>query len=418
MEITGERVSIAPKSAELNVDPKFASKPIKAAENKSNVNWQYSGLGFNNSGNAAITMPFVQQTSFGVSSNSQLKNKGSAVLQDDKLYWLDAGGNVLAFNRDNGDILWTNSDFSNLDTYGVFSLSDKFLSGGLLADGSTIYATAGVAEVIAIDAATGEKKWMTSLNSPVRATPLAVGDLLVVQATDNKLYALKKADGKVVWSTIGSSSDVGILAPAMPLYDGKMLYALLGSGELYVIDPMSGSAMLNMQLDATKAVFSKDKQVPRANSLMHREGAALFALTPSGQLFGISLNKEQIMWGKDLHITSGFWAAGDMLYAIVSDRHLIAVDKLSGNVRFANDLNGYVSDEDHKKVKWQTPFVAGGKVVVVNNLGKAIAFDLSSGEKGQEFAVIDGVYAEPAVTSNQVYLVSSLGSIVKYGNGK
>lgn len=81
-----------------------------------------------------------------------------------------------------------------------------------LADDGTVYVGSEVADdaatVYAIDAATGDTRWtFTGSGCPPLATvtagPASLGDRVVV-GTDNRLFALTKASGGIVWTDVGT----------------------------------------------------------------------------------------------------------------------------------------------------------------------------------------------------------------------
>ncbi|EQA7387444.1 PQQ-binding-like beta-propeller repeat protein, partial [Enterobacter hormaechei] len=54
-------------------------------------------------------------------------------------------------------------------------------------------------DVIALDEATGKKKWTKRVNSEVLSAPATNGDVVVVQTQDDKLIGLDAASGDQRW---------------------------------------------------------------------------------------------------------------------------------------------------------------------------------------------------------------------------
>ena len=96
--------------------------------------------------------------------------------------------------------------------------------------------------VIAVDAATGKRRWSFQSGGWMRAEPTVAGDDVFVTSQDQSLYCLDKATGKVRWSF----KTRGIVQAGVAVRGGS---AYFGScdGSFYRIDVATGKAVWSFE---------------------------------------------------------------------------------------------------------------------------------------------------------------------------
>ncbi len=158
------------------------------------------------------------------------------LLEDGKVYFI-SGTNVLyCLDALTGRQLWVyNRQESNqlmtIRGGGRPTILDNVIYQGF-SDGS----------VVALSANRGQLIWESTLNrntkfKDIDATIVADKDTLYVNSYDDRMYALDKKDGKVVWS---SSLSGGASAPFLA---GEKLYYSTSSGELYCLNKETGQVI-------------------------------------------------------------------------------------------------------------------------------------------------------------------------------
>ena len=106
-------------------------------------------------------------------------------------------------------------------------------------------------------------KWKTELPSFSGATPVIWGDTIFAVSPDaNKdlqLICLDRKDGKILWQQKGATGDInkgkGNMASPSPVTDGKLVYALFGTGDLGAFD-FAGKQVWKRDLGADYGKFS------------------------------------------------------------------------------------------------------------------------------------------------------------------
>jgi outer membrane protein assembly factor BamB len=87
-------------------------------------------------------------------------------------------------------------------------------------------------------------KWATPMPGPSGASPIVWGDTVFVSSPDEEknlvLIAVNRKDGAVLWKKQIGSGDItkgrANMASCSPVTDGKMVYAIFGTGDLAALD--------------------------------------------------------------------------------------------------------------------------------------------------------------------------------------
>src|SRR3546814_8659854 len=88
---------------------------------------------------------------------------------------------------------------------------DSLFGGGAAVDGNIVYATSGVGDVAALNAADGSVVWKVKPTGPLRGAPtIAFGGVYVI-SQDNQIYALSAAHGAVQWQATASTAAGSVL---------------------------------------------------------------------------------------------------------------------------------------------------------------------------------------------------------------
>ncbi|MFD9460644.1 PQQ-binding-like beta-propeller repeat protein [Streptomyces sp. NPDC060027] len=109
--------------------------------------------------------------------------------------------------------------------------ADSFVSGRpVVADGAVYAASRG--SLYAVDAATGDQRWSFATEGTVFGPPAVVDGVVYAGSDKGTLYAVRAADGEQRWK----SPDVGAAFSAPAVADGGV-YAGSADGKLRAVDP-------------------------------------------------------------------------------------------------------------------------------------------------------------------------------------
>jgi outer membrane protein assembly factor BamB len=113
-------------------------------------------------------------------------------------------GEVFAVNWREAKVLWTFSDHR----------SSQAIRSCPAVNADTVVIGSRSKKVYAIDARTGEQKWVFPTKNRVDSSPVIVGQRVLIGSGDGRLYSINLEDGKKTWEYETGSGFVGSPAVA------------------------------------------------------------------------------------------------------------------------------------------------------------------------------------------------------------
>ena len=157
-----------------------------------------------------------------------------------------SNGELQAFNATLGSALWSDMLVANRQAYSSTFLHT--IQAAPVVENEKLYAMGNSDVLAAIDIRSGTRLWEKEIGGA--QTPLLSGNVLYVVSDKNRLIAVAKDNGSILWTTPikhkGKSSEVTIYAPIM--LDGRLIVAL-SSGQVLSYDPLSGKQINVVDLD-------------------------------------------------------------------------------------------------------------------------------------------------------------------------
>ncbi len=199
------------------------------------------------------------------------------------------------------------------------------LAQPMLATSGTLIATGVEGAVAAVDWATGEEIWRTSVSNGFSAEPLLTfGDETeyVVVATDaDGIYAFTRWEGILKWRINPDEFEDGTIIALVPTNDDRVL-AVNENGTLHFIDLDAGEIEPILEVDTL--------HLPPATS-----NTGVFIATDERFIVAIDVNTGDIVWERDLEesVTAGplvFEDTGQLFVGTESNIQVITM--LSGEV--------------------------------------------------------------------------------------
>ena len=202
----------------------------------------------------------------------------------------DLRRHLVCLARSSGKILWKSTvqtDAAEIP-YGGMLAQHGYASHTPTSDGETVYAYFGKAGLVAYDL-DGNEKWKTILgtgNDPrawgSASSPVLLGDKILVNAAPEAgaMFAVDKANGKVLWKTEAEKLGGTWATPVVATVDGTSEVVLPVTGEVWGINPDNGKLRWLVRTDAGRSTS--------ASCLVHgglvyaHQGSTLYAIKPGG----------------------------------------------------------------------------------------------------------------------------------------
>ena len=407
----GERVSVLVNEVDIAVDPETAATPMVLPAATANADWAQSG------GNPAKLVEHVAlgqalapafAVSIGEGSTRSRRLGGGPVVAGGKIFTIDTVGNVRAFDAASGATLWA-SRFG--DAKGN---EDILYGGGVAVEGDRVYATNGFGYVAALDAATGGVAWTVRPGGPIRGAPTVANGSVYAISQDNQIFALKASDGSTAWSNAAALEVAGVFGNGSPAVDRGTIVAGFSSGELNAYRYENGRQVWQDALSRTSistgvgSLSDIDADPVIANGVV-------YALGQGGRMVALDLTSGQRIWEINIAGISTPWVAGDWLFAVNDKGQLLAVQRLTGKIRWISQLPRY--EKEKKKsgpISYSGPVLAGDRLIVAGSDGALINVRPTDGAILTSTSAGGGLRFQPVVANSTLYLLTDAGRLLAY----
>lgn len=408
----GQRVPILVSESDIAADRTIANVAVSVPAAAPNDAWtQPGGNAAKSMGNLALSATPTRAWTVSIPGSTKKERLAAApVVADGKLFVMDVDAAVHAFSADTGAALWSTETVKDKEN------KNARFGGGVSYDNGQLFATNGLGEVIALDAATGAEKWRKKPGGPLRGAPTLSNGNVYVLTQDNQLFALSEADGSSQWPTPGQGSleSQGVFGVAAPAAAQGTVVAGFSSGELNAYRYENGRQIWSDALSRSSMTTSVSSLADiDADPVI--DAGQVFAIGQGGRMVAIEIVSGQRLWEQNLSGIATPAVAGDWLFVLTDDQRLICIARASGKVRWISQLRRYENEKKSKKpIRWTGPIIANGRLLLVNTIGQ-IAF--AAVEDGKVQGTIDGkdsLTLPPVIANNTLYVLDDKGRISAY----
>jgi polyvinyl alcohol dehydrogenase (cytochrome) len=240
-----------------------------------------------------------------VHTTAGLVNATPAVV-DGAVYFPDAGGMVWKLDAATGEVLWSKAIPELTGIERAFSRTSPAVAGGMV-----FFAVNRGANLLGLDAATGERKWMTQLDPHPRAlltsSPVIVGDRIYMPVSSSEqgaaendpeypcctfrgsMVALDIHTGEIAWKTFtmpenggqpgGYSGGAALAIPAVDVEKGLIYFS---TDHQYTQPAEAEACLVAAAGDWDKSCFADDAYFNAVIALDLETGAVRWSFFGSG----------------------------------------------------------------------------------------------------------------------------------------
>jgi outer membrane protein assembly factor BamB len=421
----GQRISVLSSQANVEVDPTLADVPIVLPEPQANSDWaQRGGNAAKSVGHVAVGNSLGRAWAVNVGRGSEPRQRlGSGpIVGGGRVYTIDTQAVVRALDATSGAEVWRKEVGDPKDRRGGISLWNGestgafglLFGGGVSFDDGRIYATNGLGDIEAIDAATGAMVWRARPGGPLRGAPTIANGNVYVISQDNQLFALNPADGKLRWNGSGTFEVSGVFGAAAPAAGAGTVVAGFSSGELTAYRYENGrvvwqDALARTSISTAVATLSDIDASPVVDN------GRVYAVGQGGRMVALELNTGQRVWEINIAGISTPWVAGEWVFVVTDQGQLLAIARATGKVKWMTQLRRY-RDEDDKKgmVTWVGPILAGGRLILANSRGELVNVNPADGTIQSTVEAGARVTLPMAVANNTLYVLHDDGKLTAW----
>ena len=255
------------------------------------------------------------------------------IISQQKIYFLDPSGELFAYDLITKKKIWQSQIFNkpSIQNFRVAQIT--------LAD-NVIYATIGSNYLVAVNAQDGKIIWQKQVSALLISKPIVSNNLIYVVSDNNRLYCFKSNNAELKFTHNGVNRSTAILGSSPPVIYGDKLLVAYSSGEIYALNKINGEVIWTHDLNLNKAINSdfylNDID---ANILVKNEVA--YAIGNGGLMKAINIKNGALIFKKQIAGIANFWLAKDYIYVINNDNKLLAINRLSGGIKWFKQLPAY-----------------------------------------------------------------------------
>ena len=404
--VVGNRVSILTNEQGVEVDPTLADVTVTLPDAVANDQWSQPGGGPSKAmGHLALSAsPANAWTSSIEGSTPRARLASSPVIANGKLYVIDAGAHVIAFDAASGAKLWQ----TPLPAEGS---GRALFGGGVSIVDDKLYASTGVGDVAALNAATGAILWKKRPGGPLRGAPTLANGHVYVMGQDNQIFALNQSDGEVQWTDSGTLQVTGVFGVAAPAAAQGTVIAGYSSGELTAYRYENGRTLWGDALSRTSISTAVASLTDiDANPVIDR--GRVFAIGQGGRMASYELVSGQRLWEINIAGISTPWVAGEWVFVVTSDAKLLCVARATGKIRWISQLRRWEKEKKKTRaIRWTGPVLAGGRLILVSTHGDLNYVDPATGNIQSAVDMDRSMSLSPVVANNMLYILADDGKL-------
>jgi outer membrane protein assembly factor BamB len=327
---------------------------------------------------------------------------------DGVLYADSTDGKLAAFDATSGKKLWSKSS----RTHGWFGWGDKKRKDAMYAGGPTVSGdllTVGTLDghVYGVSTKDGSPRWEAELDTQVLASPLIVGNQVIVRGSNGRIYSLDAATGERQW--VYDQGNVPLLSVRG---NGGLLVAngvvFFGSddGLLVALRQDNGNKLWEQRLASGEGRTEIDR-LSDADGTILLDGSTLYSAAYHGNVVAVDGPSGRPLWSHPFSSYTSLASKYNSIFGVDDQSRVWAFDKSGGADMWKNDSLRY---------RWLTgPAVQGNYVVVGDAEGYVHWLQTGDGAlAAHERLSKKAIRAQPLVVGDVAYVQDVKGRIGAY----
>ena len=405
VQAAGEGATVADRAGTQNRALAFSAGAMTR-----NAEWSHRG------GSATRAMPhlalsaqpqLIWSASVGAGADRRHRLSAAPVVAAGRVFTIDSRNRLTATSATNGGVLYS------VDLAPAGENADAANGGGLAFAEGRLFVTTGFGELLAVDPASGGVLWRQRFDAPVSGAPVAQGGTVYVTGRDAAAWAVRAADGRVLWAQAGLRRGTGILGGVSPALSGNQVIMPGSSGQISAIDRNRGEitwqAQLAGQRSGSAVSFLREITGDPVVS-----GGRIYAGSSSGRTVALDAAGGQMIWEAREGSMNAVWPAGGSVFLVSDQGNLLRLNAASGEVIWSVPMGHYTTSPARKQLAVYShfgPVLAGGRLVVASSDGLLRFFAPESGTLVQTLAIGDAAAAPPAVANGTIYVLTAKGQL-------
>lgn len=311
-------------------------------------------------------------------------------VQDDALYTAEVGGEVLAYARDSGKLLWKAETGARVISGPTVS-GDRILVGTLDAD------------VIALKRSDGSELWRAKASSEVLSPPAVEGEIVIARSVDGRVYGLNSSGGQRVWSFDRNVPNLVLRGASAPLVIGGVAYIGMDNGRVASLQISDGTPVWEQAISVAGGRTELERLVDVDAELLDGPDC-IVAASFGGEVACLEAGSGEALWRRSIRSYAGMAASDDKLFVSDDNGAVWGLDLRTGAAAWKQEALLYR--------RLSAPAFIGGYVVVGDFEGYVHWLDPSTGALvARTRAGSDPILHAPVDGGERLYVMNAAGRI-------
>lgn len=348
---------------------------------------------------------YLWRASIGAGNSRAGRVSGVPVVAGGRVYAVDAYSFLSVHDARTGGRLW------GFDPEPAEDRSGGGQGGGVAVEGDRVFFATGYGQIVALDATNGRELWRFQMSAPARSGPAVSQGRVFAIAIDNTTHAVDAATGRRIWSHSGISESAGFAGAASPVVDGSTVVVGYSSGEIFALRAEGGRVLWS---DSLSGVI-RTGEISGMADIRGRpaiDRGLVIAASQSGRTVAIDMRSGARVWEQEIGSMGQPWVAGDFVFVMGVNGEIACLVRRDGRARWVAQLPRFTDEARRRgRIVWTSPVVAGGRVIVANSEGYALALDPRDGAILERIALPGGISVSPVAALRSVFMVTDGGDL-------
>lgn len=417
--VLGQRVPILVAETGAEVDPALASVEVQLPAPVANEEWtQPSGNPAHAMGHLALSATPARAWEAKIAGGANRTHLAAApVVSGGRVFVMDTQAHVHAFDAQTGRQIWdvfAGGAGDNDRGKSAKSNARALFGGGVSVEGDKLYATNGLGDVVALNAADGSVVWRKRPGGPLRGAPTLSNGNVYAVSQDNQIYALRQSDGNIEWTSAGTLEVSGVFGVAAPAAGQGTVIAGFSSGELNAYRYENGRIVWQDALSRT-SISTSVGTISDIDADPVIDQGRVYAIGSGGRMVALELVTGQRIWEINAGGIATPWVVGDWIFVVTDDARLLSVARSNGRVRWATQLQRWRNAKSKKgAITWIGPVLAGGRLIAVSSQGQIAYVNPVSGAVEATIKYGKPLSLAPVVANSTMYLLDEEGRLTAW----
>lgn len=331
--------------------------------------------------------------------NDELYIRLTPAIVDERIFVVDAKGDLFAFNKKSGQKIWEHETDQHI-TGGVGVLANELLLVG-----------SGDGEVLAYHQKDGTPVWHTQLSSEILAAPLGsstkTADHVIAFAGDNTVYGLDVTEGDIDWEVKNPMPALVLRGSNMPLLLGdEVVYVGLSNGRVLALSANTGERLWEHAVTLPRGRSELQRMIDISGK-MALVGDTLYVVTYQGRIAALNAVTGRDRWQRNMSSYTGLSANKD--YVTLSDNEDVVwlLSATDGTTLWKQEELRYRTLT--VPVFWEEYIVVGDKEGYLHVLSPANGTIIGRTQVDES-----GISIPPVVDNGVLYVLANNGKLAAY----